>query len=343
MSDYKAEELKEKGNVQTLGMDVAQKREMLEKLVLVREFELACERWWKAGIPLLGEFHLSLGQEAFSVGTCMATEFGDPICPSIRGMGVYLCRGVPLESLIASFLDREGGISDGRWPHWHSPVPEYNILPQTGMLGSGLVTAVGVAMAKKLAESRQVVVGMLGDGATNTGYFHEGINLAAVQRAPIVIIIENNQYAVSTPIRDTALVSNLSDRATGYGLPGSSVDGTDAVAVYSVIRDAVRRARDGQGPSLVELKGYRWGGQTLKDPDKTRPSDEKSAAQQHCPVTRLRNSMVLKGELPDEEYVRIVAGAKEMIEKAKSYAEKLAAIAPPLQATLTHVLNPYCD
>lgn len=317
------------------------RREMLEKLILVREFELACERWWTSGVPLLGEFHLSLGQEAFAVGTCMAAEFEDPICPSIRGMGVYLCRGVPFLPLIASFLERDGGISGGRWAHWHTPVTECNILPQTGMLGSGLVTAVGVAMAKKLQKSRQVVIGMLGDGSTNTGYFHEGVNLAAVKRLPIVIVIENNQYAVSTPINSTALVPNLSQRAAGYGIPGVTVDGADVAAVYVAIRDAVRRARNGEGPSIVELKAYRWGGQTLKDPDRTRPGEEKSAARRQCPIARLKQAMEANNELTDDEFRNIVTRVHTSIDEAKAHAETFEAISAPPQTAVTRVLDPY--
>lgn len=321
----------------------AMRRAMLEKLVLVREFELTCERWWNSGEPLVGEFHLSLGQEAFAVGTCMAAEPEDPICPSIRGMGVYLCRGVSMVALIASFLEREGGISEGRWAHWHSPAADCNILPQTGMLGSGLVTAVGVAMAQKLRASGRVVVGMLGDGTTNTGYFHEGINLAAVKELPIVIVIENNQYAISTPITSTTRVRDLSQRAAGYGIPGVTVDGTDVVAVYLAIRDAIERARGGGGPTLVELKAYRWGGQTLKDPDRTRPSDEKAAARLRCPIVRLKQQMVTNAELTESDFAAIEAQTRASIKQAETRARGLAPIAPPAESDMLRVLNPYAE
>lgn len=316
-------------------------REMLAKLVLVREFELACERWWKAGVPLVGEFHLSLGQEAFAVGACMAAERSDPICPSIRGMGVYLCRGVPMVHLIASFLERQGGISEGRWAHWHTGVEESNILPQTGMLGSGLVTAVGVAMAQKLRKSPHVVIGMLGDGTTNTGYFHEAVNLAAVKRLPIVVVIENNQYAVSTPIGSMALVQNLSERAAAYGIPGVTVDGTDVVAVHRTIREAIERARHGDGPSLVELKAYRWGGQTLKDPDRTRPPEEKAAARARCPIVQLRQKLTAAGALTDPDFDSIVATARASIEEAEAQARALPPIAPPGESMIVRALDPY--
>jgi TPP-dependent pyruvate/acetoin dehydrogenase alpha subunit len=318
-----------------------QHQEMLANLVLVREFELACERLWTAGEHLVGEFHLSLGQEAFAVAACAAARADDPICPSIRGMGVYLCRGVPMVRLIASFLERQGGISEGRWAHWHTGVPECAILPQTGMLGSGLNTAVGVAMANKLKKSSQVVVAMLGDGSTNTGYFHEGVNLAAVRRLPIVIVIENNQIAVSTPIRSAALVEDLSTRAAGYGIPGITVDGTDVVASYKVLRDAIARARHGEGPTLVELKAFRWGGQTLKDADRVRATDEKANARKHCPIERLSRALVSAGTIRKEALEMMARQARERISKAESEARSLPALVPPPAASILDAFQTY--
>lgn len=313
-------------NVDAIGADLAVR--MLEDLFLVREFELACERWWKAGEPLVGEFHLSLGQEAFAVGTCAAARPTDPICPSIRGMGVYLCRGVPMVELIASFLDRAGSISGGRWAHWHSAVPRLDILGQTGMLGSGLATATGVALAEKLRSTGRVVVAMLGDGTTNTGYFHEAINLAAVQQLPIVVVIENNQYAVSTPITSATRARRLSDRAVAYGIPGETVDGTDAIAVYEAVRSAIERARGGGGPSLVELLAYRWGGQTLKDADRTRPQAEKDAARERCPIDRLAGALVCQGKLTTAGREAMAAAARARIHAAELEARALPSLEP---------------
>jgi pyruvate dehydrogenase E1 component alpha subunit len=317
------------------------RHEMLSKLVLVREFELACERWWKAGVPLVGEFHLSLGQEAFAVGTCMAARPTDPICPSIRGMGVYLCRGVPMVRLIASFLEKQGAISEGRWAHWHTGVEECHILPQTGMLGAGLATAVGVAMAKKLQGSNDVVVGMLGDGSTNTGYFHEAANLAAVKKLPIVIVIENNQYAISTPIRSMALVDNLSERAAAYGMPGVTADASDVVEVHDVMRTALERARRREGPTLVELKAYRWGGQTIKDADRVRPAEEKAAARSGCPIDRLRRDLTATGALGDAGFTAMVAETRAAIDEAYEQARSLPPLAAPPDAAVVRTFDPY--
>lgn len=300
--------------------NAAAQMRLLEHLVLLREFDLKCEKLWTGGEPLVGEFHLSLGQEGFTVGTCAGIEGDDLICPSIRGMGVYLCRGVPMDQLFASFLERQGSISDGRWAHWHSPAAASNILPQTGMLGAGLVMAGGVALAQKIKKTGKVVVGMLGDGATNTGYFHEGVNFAAVKELPLVIVIENNQIAVSTSIRDATRIDNLSTRAAGYGIPGETVDGVDTIAVQRAVAAAAQRARTGGGATLLELKAHRWGGQTLKDPNRARSEQELLTLRQRCPIALLRHDMESQGLLDAAHFDRVVADARGQIDKAEKAA-----------------------
>lgn len=296
---------------------------MMEQLVLVREFELKCEAMWKAKEPLVGEYHLSLGQEAIAVGTCAAIEPDDFICPSIRGMGVYLCRGTPLQFLMATFFDREGGIGAGRWAHWHSPVPEVGILAQTGMLGSGLVTSNGVALSQQYLATGKVVVAMLGDGATNTGYFHEGMNFAAFRLLPVVIIIENNQMAVSTPLNTVVRAENLASRAAGYGIPGMTIDGNDVLAVNDAVRQAVARARTGGGPTLIECRTYRWGGSTVRDADLLRPAAEKEAARRNCPLARLKSRLVGLGILTEEDFAAMTRTVRQRIEAAEQQAKKL--------------------
>jgi len=299
---------------------------MLEQMVLTREFETKCDAMWKAGEHLVGEYHLSLGQEAIAVGTCTAIEPTDLICPSIRGMGVYLSRGASLNQLMATFFDREGAICRGRWAHWHSPVPDAGILPQTGMLGSGLVTSVGVALAQQHLATGKVVIAMLGDGATSTGYFHEGMVFAAFRQLPIVVIIENNRYAVSTPIASVVKVSELSRRAQGYGIPGLTINGNDVLQVRATVRDAVERARRGEGPTLIECMTYRFGGSTVKDADQLRPPEEKEAAQKNCPLDRFRALLLNKGLITPQDYEGMTLDARGRIDAAEQFAKALPAI-----------------
>lgn len=319
----------------------ADQRKVLRKLLQLREFDLACERWWKAGEPLIGEFHLSLGQEAFTIGTCAGVNDDDYICPSIRGMGVYLYRGVPMATLIASFLERQESISEGRWAHWHSPAMDRFLLPQTGMLGAGLVTATGVALTQKLKKTGRIVVGMLGDGATNTGYFHEGVNFAAALQLPIVIVIENNQIAVSTNIRDTARIENLSERAKGYGIPGHTVDASDAFAVIDVVSAAAARAREGGGPTLIELKAFRWGGQTLKDPDLNRTDEQKKSYRKKCPIIALSAKMRAQKLLTDEELDQMREKVRAEIVAAELSARALPKLDPAKYADPVQALPVY--
>jgi TPP-dependent pyruvate/acetoin dehydrogenase alpha subunit len=295
---------------------------MMKELVFVREFETHCEKMWKAHTHMVGEFHLSLGQEAIAVGTCAAIQPSDLICPSIRGMGVYLCRGASLQQLMATFFDREGGISKGRWAHWHSPVIDAGVLAQTGMLGSGLVTAGGVALAQKYLKTGKVVVAMLGDGATNTGYFHEGMNFAAFGALPLVVIIENNGYAVSTPLSSVVKIRDLSQRAAAYGVPGVTVDGNDVLGVYEAIRQATERARAGEGPTLVECKTYRFGGSTVKDADQLRPAAEKEAARHNCPVERFKQVLLRESVVSEDDYQGMIGAARDRIEQAERWGQQ---------------------
>ncbi len=297
---------------------------LMEQLVLTREFESKCEAMWKAGEHLVGEYHLSLGQEAIAVGTCAAIDPSDLICPSIRGMGVYLCRGTPLPDLMKTFFDREGAICGGRWAHWHSPVAEAGLLAQTGMLGSGLVTSAGAALTQQYLRTGKVVVAMLGDGATNTGYFHEGMNFAAFRQLPIVIIIENNGYAVSTPLASVVNVKHLSSRAAGYGMPGVTIDGNDVLLVYNTVRGAVGRARRGHGPTLIECMTYRFGGSTVKDPDQLRPLVEKEEARKNCPVLRFKSLLRQKAILGERGYDEIVTAMRARIDAAEREAKESA-------------------
>jgi acetoin:2,6-dichlorophenolindophenol oxidoreductase subunit alpha len=290
--------------------------EMMAQLVLVREFETKCAELHKAGEHMVGEYHLSLGQEAIAVGTCAGVRQDDLICPSIRGMGIYLCRGTPLDFLTTTFFDRVGGIGAGRWAHWHSPDPEHGILAQTGMLGSGLVTSVGVAMSQKHLRTGKIVVTMLGDGATNVGYVHEGLNFAAFGELPVVFIIENNQYAVSTPISSVIKTENLSVRAQGYGMPGVTIDGNDVMLVKKTVSEAAERARSGGGPSLIECVTYRHSGSTVKDPDKLRPQAEKEAALRQCPVQRFKKLLIERGLLNEKDYESLVTKARKRIDEA---------------------------
>jgi acetoin:2,6-dichlorophenolindophenol oxidoreductase subunit alpha len=291
-------------------------QKLMAELVLVREFETKCAELYKAGEHMVGEYHLSLGQEAIAVGTCAGIRQDDLICPSIRGMGVYLCRGTPLDFLTPTFFDRVGGIGDGRWAHWHSPDPEHGILAQTGMLGSGLVTSVGVAMTQKYLHTGKVVVTMLGDGATNVGYVHEGLNFAAFGELPVVFIIENNQYAVSTPISSVIKTDNLSVRAQGYGMPGVTIDGNDVMLVKKTVSEAAERARGGKGPSLIECVTYRHSGSTVKDADKLRPQAEKDAALRQCPVQRFKKVLIERGLLTEKDYESLVAKTRQRIDEA---------------------------
>lgn len=295
--------------------------EMYRQLVLIREFEEACRRLWDAGEKMVGEFHLSVGQEAISVGACFDLELGDLIVPSIRGMGVFLVRGTPLRELFACFFDRKGGLGSGRWAHHHMGVKERGILAQNGFLGSTVAVSVGAALSLSLRRTGHVVVCCFGDGVSNTGYFHEALNFAGVRRLPAVFVCENNGYAVSTRTSEACAIEDIAVRAKGYGFPGVVVDGNDVLAVRSAVAEALERARRGNGPSLVECKTYRWYGQTLKTGDKLRPPAEVEGAKRRCPVARYETRLRHEGLLDDHRVAEIRSEVVARIDDAIRWAK----------------------
>lgn len=295
--------------------------DMYKQLVLVREFEETCRRLWESGEKLVGEFHLSVGQEAIAVGVCWDLAPGDLIVPSIRGMGVFLVNGTPLRELFACFFDRKGGLGNGRWAHHHMGIKELGILAQNGFLGSAVAVASGAALAQSLRKTGNVAVCCFGDGVANTGYFHESLNFAGLRRLPVVFVCENNGYAVSTRMSEAFAIKDVAIRAKGYGFPGVVVDGNDVLAVRSAVAKALRRARSGEGPSLLECKTYRWYGQTLKTGDKLRPRDEVERAKANCPVARLEGHLRRRKLLDDEQVSAIRGAVVERIEEAIEWAK----------------------
>jgi len=196
------------------------------------------------------------------------------------------------------------------------------ILGTGGIVGAGIPIATGAALSAKLKGTKQVVACFFGDGAVNTGAFHEGVNLAAIWRLPIIFVCENNLYAFSTPINQTTLVKNLADRASGYGIPGIVVNGNDILAVYKFAQGAIERARIGQGPTFIECKTYRHKGHARFDPAKYRPDEEIKEWLDKDPVLRFKNYLVRLGILTNEEVGDIEEEVKKEIEEAAMFAEE---------------------
>ena len=199
---------------------------------------------------------------------------------------------------------------------------DIGILGANGIVGAGIVVAGGAALSAQIKGTDQVAICFFGDGASNTTRFHEGINMAAVLKFPVVYIVENNTYAQKSRISDTCKVANLADRAAAYGIPGVTVDGNDVLAVYEAAGKAVARARKGEGPTLVECKTYRWYGHVEGDPQTYKPKGEVEEWKKKDPIPRFRNKLIEMGVLTEKEAAKIDQGILEEIDKAVKFAEE---------------------
>ncbi|HEU4704053.1 MAG TPA: thiamine pyrophosphate-dependent dehydrogenase E1 component subunit alpha [Conexibacter sp.] len=244
-------------------------RRMLE----IRLFEEKVQELFMEG-KVAGSTHLCQGQEAVSVGAMAALREDDCLTVTYRGHGQALARGVTMEACFAELMGRATGCCNGVGGSMHFTDVSKGLLGAFAIVGAGLPIAVGAAHAARLQGSDRVALTFFGDGSTNIGTFHESLNMASTWKVPVVFIVENNLYGEYTPLRDTMAIDDIADRAKGYGIPGVIVDGQDVDAVHEAVAEAVARARAGEGPSLLEMKTYRYKGHSRTDPARYRPEGE---------------------------------------------------------------------
>ena len=223
----------------------------LRTMWTIRRFEEAVDDLFARGL-MHGTMHLSIGQEAVPVGTCLALRDGDYITSTHRGHGHCIARGARLDAMMAELLAKETGYCRGRGGSMHIADVATGNLGANGIVAGGVPIAAGAGLAVRLRGGSEVVVSFFGDGAVNEGAWHEGVNLAAIWDLPVVFVCENNHYGMSMSVARASKVERLSMRAAAYGIPGVTVDGNDPQAVHDAVADAVHRARAGQGPSLVD-------------------------------------------------------------------------------------------
>jgi TPP-dependent pyruvate/acetoin dehydrogenase alpha subunit len=223
-----------------------------------------------------GYFHSYIGEEAIAAGACQALRNDDYIVSTHRGHGHSIAKGTDMKFMMAELFGRRDGCSKGRGGSMHMSDNALGNIGGNGIVGAGIPLAVGVGMGIRQEKSDRVVVCFLGDGASNNGVFAESLNLAAIYSLPVIFIIENNCYAATTPIRQTALCENLSERGTGYGVESKSIFGNDPIEVFASVKTAVEKARKRCGPTLIEAKTYRQNGHHVNDPGHYMPEDEKT-------------------------------------------------------------------
>jgi TPP-dependent pyruvate/acetoin dehydrogenase alpha subunit len=235
---------------------------------------------------IVGGLYSSLGQEAVSVGTAYALEKKDWLAPMIRNIGALLVKGVPPRDVFMQHMAKYDSPTKGKDGTSHfGDLENLHIVSPISMLGDLIPVMTGVAIAGRYLGQKIVAMTWIGDGGSSTGVFHEGLNFAAVEKAPFVLVLENNQWAYSTPVKRQVPLENLADRAKAYGIPSYSVDGNDVVAVYRTAKEAVERARKGEGPILIEVKTFRRLGHAQHDPAEYVPKEMRAYWEARDPIS----------------------------------------------------------
>ena len=282
-----------------------------------RRFEEEVFEFYKRGL-MPGLAHLYLGQEAVAAGACAALKDSDYIGSTHRGHGHLVARGADLRRMMAEILGKATGYSKGKGGSMHIMAMDKGILGANGIVGGEIPIAVGAAYSSKLCKTGAVTLSFFGESATNEGVFHESVNMAAAWDLPVVFVIENNLYGISVDIRKVTREHQLYKRALAYGIPGSTIDGNDVFAVYREVDKAVKRARQGEGPAMIECLTYRWQGHHVGDPGVYRPESEVAEWKGKEPIARLE----AEGILPPEEISAIRAMVDEEIAEACAFAEE---------------------
>ena len=298
----------------------AKKRELLRQMYTIRAFEEKAEQLYAMG-KIHGTMHLSIGMEASAVGSIAALRPDDLILSTHRGHGHCIAKGADLKLMMAEFMGKETGYCRGRGGSMHIADVEGGNLGANGVVGGGIPIAVGVGLSLKMQKRDQIILCFFGDGAANLGPFHEALNMAAIWKLPVVYVCENNQYAMSFSVKKAFAIERISDRAAAYGMPGVTVDGNDLMAVYQAVSQAVKRARAGEGPTLIENVTYRWRGHSKSDANRYRTREEIEAWKQKCPIKRFRARLIEEGILTEEEADRIAQEAYAAVDAAVAFAE----------------------
>jgi TPP-dependent pyruvate/acetoin dehydrogenase alpha subunit len=298
--------------------------EMYRRMTRIREFELAAMDLFKRG-QVKGTVHPYIGQEASGVGVCMALRRDDLVAGTHRSHGHNIAKGADTKRMMAEILGKETGYCRGRGGSMHIAAFETGSLGALAVVGSGIPLAVGAALAFKMRGEDRVAVPFTGDGGSNTGNWHECMNMASIWNLPVVFVLENNRWAVSTRVDSVTKVKDLSIRAQSYGIPGVRVDGFSVLAVYEATIEAVARARRGEGPTLLVTECYRFEGHYAYEPEVYRTRAEVEEHRKLDPIPRFRKYLIDNGRASSEELDAINAEVKQEIIDAVQFAK----VSPP--------------
>jgi len=285
----------------------------------IRKFEEKALSLFESN-KLRGSVHLYIGQEAVAATVCSLLRDEDYITSTHRGHGHCIAKGAEPGKAMAELMGKATGYCKGRGGSMHIADLEKGNMGANAIVGGGIPIAVGGALAAQMKGTGQVAVAFFGDGASNQGTFHEGINLASVWKLPVIFICENNGFGISVPVRESTSVKDIGVRGTAYNIPGYTVDGNDVFAVNEVVSKAIERAKAGEGPTLIECKTYRWMGHWTGDPQVYRTREEVEEWKKKCPIKRLRKYMLDNKLLTENEAVKIENEIQEQVDEAAIFA-----------------------
>ena len=310
---------------------------LYRKMVQLREFELKVQDLYRRGM-LPGFVHLYVGEEAVATGVCANLEPHDLVYSTHRGHGHALAKGVPGRDVFAELWGKTTGSSGGRGGSMHMYAAEYGFMGTNGIVGAGIPLATGAALSAKLRKSGQVVVAFFGDGAVNTGSFHEGLNFGAVWDLPVIYVCENNLYATEMAFRRATKNTSVRSRADVYKMPGVEVDGSDVAAVYEAAREAINRARSGGGATLIEAKTYRFVGHHEGDPGTGyRTNEEVEAWKSRDPIKTLREKLLASEAATPDALKQIDEEVQHWLDDVVQFAK--AGPEPSPATVLDHVFS----
>lgn len=308
--------------------------EWLARMVEIRRVEEKVQTLYNDG-HVRGSTHLCNGQEAVSVGIAVAARPTDMVACTYRGHGTALALGVSPEGVLGEICGRSIGCIGGLGGSMHLGDTTVGLFPTFAIVGAGVPVAAGAALTAWVRGTDDASIAIFGDGSTNIGAFHETLNLAGIFKLPVVFVCENNLYGEYTRINLSTPVENIADRAASYGMPGVAVDGQDVDEVVAAVQAALDRARAGDGPTLLEMKTYRYSGHSRADPGTYRPDGELDAWKQRDPIDILRTRLLERGDATDQEVSDLDVRVEERV--AQAVAAVLASPPPDVAEMMRHV------
>jgi len=296
---------------------------MLKKMVEIRLFEEKVEELYLMRGLITGPAHLYFGEEAVAVGIMSALAPNDYVISGHRGHGHALAKEIPARLIMAELFGKSTGTCKGLGGSMHVGIClEKNSLFASAIVGSGIPIASGVGLALKYKKSDRVVAVFFGDGAANTGAFHEGINLAAIWKLPVIFVCENNKYAIGMKVENAVATNSIAARATAYGIHGISVEGNDPVAVHKATKEAIEIARSGGGPTLIECRTYRQKGHGVYDKAPYRPKEEVEEWLKKDPIVNFEKKLTTSGMVSEKEVEKLRSEILSEIEDAVKFAQE---------------------